>query len=481
MNIKGLRHLGIRGLGLFLTLALALPAAWAAEEYKVTFDQWTKAKAFYDDPRPLMKDLYPNKIIPPADYAKLVFDVETMKKAWAEVVGFKAPDAVGKIAPEIKPGKYTYQDKEKYPGFKELFFPEWYERFNPGQPPFSGNVPEIEIIPTKQYYYALPVAEATRKYSGAVKQDEQGYMNYETYNSGFPFPRPSGLHKAIQVIYNWEKRYALPENYWALQIGRGYDKNLKQDFDASSDVWYLRLGGRCAIPPFGWYDGRAQKRRETRAFNFHQLSPRDSYGNVVNNTNFEGINDFDQYLLYIAMLRRVRKLSGTDTQDIAVGQDVIYEDFEGFSQKLSPTRFPYKYETIAEREFLFPTYTEDGSEWISKNDLTLRGVKFERRPCYVLQLTQLDKSYVYGRRLMYVYAEIFTIQAIFNYDQKDRLYRVLWPQWGFYPDMGCYYLQFSNGADLIDQHSMLFTQYFQPAPWITREHVSMQGVMKKGK
>ncbi|MEW6184305.1 MAG: DUF1329 domain-containing protein, partial [Thermodesulfobacteriota bacterium] len=346
MNIKKLRCLGIWGLGLFLTLALALPAAWAAEEYRVTFDQWTNAKAFYDDPRPFMKDLYPSKIIPPEDYARLVFDVEAMKKAWAEVVGFKAPDEVGKIAPEVKPGKYTYQDKEKYPGLKELLIPEYYERFNPGQPPISGNFPEIEIVPTKQYYYALTIAEATRKYSSAVKQDEQGYMNYETYNSGFPFPRPSGRHKAIQVLYNWEKRYLLPENYWAIQIGCGYDKNLKLDFNASNEAWFLRLNGRCVIHPFGWYDERAQKRRETRGVIFHQLSPRDSYGNVVNFTSFEDLKDFDQFLLYIAQLRRVRKLSGTDTQDIAVGQDVIYEDFEGFSQKLSPFRFPYKYEFV---------------------------------------------------------------------------------------------------------------------------------------
>jgi len=151
MNIKGIRCLGIWGLGLFLTLAVVIPATWAAEEYKITFEQWTKAKAFYDDPRSTMKELPLNKIVPPEDYAKLTFDIEAMRKAWTEVVGFKAPDKVGKIVPEIKPGKYTYQDKEKYPGLKELMAPEIYKRFNPGGPPHAGNFSELEIIPTKQY------------------------------------------------------------------------------------------------------------------------------------------------------------------------------------------------------------------------------------------------------------------------------------------------------------------------------------------
>jgi hypothetical protein len=463
-----------------LALAVTVPTAWAAEEYKVTFDQWLKAKAIYDDPRPTMEGLPLKKIIPPEDYAKLTFDISAMKKAWEEVVGFKAPDVVGKIAPELKPGKYTYQDKETYPAFKELMWPEMYERFAPGGPPRSGNFPEIEIIPTKQYYYALPLAEATKKFSPAVKQDDQGYMNYSTYQAGLPFPKPSGPHKAMQIMYNWEKR-TFSENYWLIQWVQGYDKNLKVDFDGANDDWWLKLRGRCVIPPFGWYDERAQKRGETRAFNFHQLAPRDSYGNVVNNTNFEGLNDYDQFLLYIAQLRRVRKLSGTDTQDQAVGQDVIYEDYEGFSQKLTPTRFPYKYEVLAEREYLFPTYSEDQSEWVSSKGYELRGLRFERRPCYVIQMTQLDKNYIYGRRIIVMDAETFIYHLILNYDQKGRLYRTTWPHWGFYPEMGAFCAQYFNGADFIDQHSLICSQYLQPAPWITREHVGMQYIIKKGK
>ena len=50
--------------------------------------------------------------------------------------------------------------------------------------------------------------------------------------------------------------------------------------------------------------------------------------------------------MYIPSLRRIRKLSATDSQDPVMGQDVIYDDNEGWMQKISPVRYPYKYEIL---------------------------------------------------------------------------------------------------------------------------------------
>ena len=101
----------------------------AEKEYKFTVEEFLKAKADFDDPRPVLKDMSFKKMIPPEVYGKLIYDVEEMKKLWAECVGFKSPDEVGKIAPEIKPGKYSYMDKGKNPGLKELMIPAHYEMF----------------------------------------------------------------------------------------------------------------------------------------------------------------------------------------------------------------------------------------------------------------------------------------------------------------------------------------------------------------
>jgi hypothetical protein len=464
-----------------LAMVMATPTTWAAEEYKITLKQLDDAKHLYDDPRPYMNEVGPEKLLPPQVYSKICFDVGAMKKAWAETIGFAAPDVVGKIAPEIKPGKYSYKDKEKYPGLKALMIPNHYERFNPGEPPFAGNFPEIEVVPTRQYYQTLPLAEATRKYAGTAKQDDQGYIIEDSYVTGFPFPKPSGPHKAMQIMYNWDRRYLGGENYWMIGQSGGFGKNLNQDYDFKGFQWKLKLNGRVTIPPFGWYDERAKARGEKLAMVFLQQSPRDNYGNVMGYTMFLGPNDFDQFLLYIAMLRRVRKLSGTDTQDIAGGIDVIYEDNEGFNQKLTPYRFPYKYEVIDEREYLVPACSDDGSEYLTKIGKEFHGLKFERRPIYVIKMTQLDKNYIYGQRILYFDAETLLWHLIENYDQKGRLYRVTEDFYTFYPKLGNFSPVWYNNWDHIDIHSSLGNTFLIPAPWVTRDHTSMMAVVKKGK
>ena len=108
-----------------------------------------------DDPRDLMVTSPPKKILPPEIWDEMVFDVEEAKKLNAELVGFKSPDLVGKIAPEIKPGKYTYQDLKKSPGLKELFPPELRLHIKAAGPPLPASIEAFEIIPTEQLYWFL--------------------------------------------------------------------------------------------------------------------------------------------------------------------------------------------------------------------------------------------------------------------------------------------------------------------------------------
>lgn len=108
---------------IFCFAASLLPlTAWSGDlphpkTYLPAMSELLKHKKFYDDPRPFLKTFGPKQVLPPELWAELSYDIDKMKDAWAEVVGFRSPDLVGKIAPEIKPGKYTYKDLEKYPGY----------------------------------------------------------------------------------------------------------------------------------------------------------------------------------------------------------------------------------------------------------------------------------------------------------------------------------------------------------------------------
>ena len=482
----------IKHIGAFLLaslLAWALPVSLFSQElprpdtYLPTIDQLKAQKAFYDDPRPYLSVFGPKQVLPPHLYAKLVFDQDQMKQLWSKLVGFRAPDKVGTIAPEITPGTYHYADKENHPGLKQLMWEDLYQRFNAGGPPHGGNIPEFEVVPTRQYYFSLPIAEATRKNLGKTRLDDQGYLVPGTWVSGYPFPAPSGKFKAQQIMYNIEKRYlSWGGNYYLLSFVHGYTRDLRRDFNGLYDVMHLRLSGRVMADPYGWFDERAQERGEFKHFLFGFQDPRDVAGTVQSALYFVDPAKSDQLMLYIPSLRRIRKMSATDTQDPIMGQDQIYDDTEGWSQKLSPTRYPYTYEILAEREFLVPAPTLDGSEYISSKGIEFRNMKFERRPLYVIKLTQQDPNYVYGHRIFYVDQETFNFYHIENYDQKGRLYRTFDANYSFFPEMGA--SSWSGMLELmrdhVDKHSAVFQSYQLPAFW-DRQAISLKGIMRKAK
>ncbi len=229
----------------------------------------------------------------------------------------------------------------------------------------------------------------------------------------------------------------------------------------------VRLSGRALMPPYGWFDERAKKNGEAKGYLFTQSAPRDIAGMAITALYYLDTDKSDLLLAYIPSMRRIRKMTSTDTQDAVSGQDLIYDDNEGFMQKLSPTRYPYKYEVIEEREYLVVAPTIDGAEYISSKGLEFRNVRMERRPIYVVKLTQQDRNYVYSQRIFYVDKETFMYYHIENYDQKGRLYRTWDCSNGWFPEMGI--LAGAGGLnlqkDIVDQHSGVFQSYVLPAFW----------------
>ncbi len=469
--------------GVLLPAALCivmLSAGWAAGYNKVDHTVLQKHKKWIDDPAPLNKVLPYSKILPADVYAKLTFDVEAMKKAWEEVVGFKAPDVVGKVAPEIKPGKYSYKDIQTMPGLKELMIPYYREHaFKPGGPPWIGNFSEFTIVPTRQYYYALPIAEATKQNMGKTKLDQKGYIVNESYEGGLPFPRPSGKFKAQEILYNIVKRYQNSESDDSTGVFKGFNKALKLDFDGLIEQKILRLAKRLVIPPLGYLDERARTRKEESSLLLSYLAPRDQAGTALQVTTFEEAKKFDAMYIYIGVLRRLRQMSTTDTQDALGGQDVIYDDNRGFSS-LTPTRWPWSAEVVGEREYLVPT-TTDGSIYVSSKGMEFRNVEMERRPCWVIKMKQLDKNYVYSYKVLYVDKETLYWYFIEDYDQKGRLYRTSHEIRTFIPEMGMHAQRLCWNRDHIDLHSSIAFPFMTPMYNMGRGDVGLEGLIKKGK
>ncbi len=439
-----------------------------------------KQKAMFDDPRPYLDRFGPKHVLPADLYKQLVYNMDDMKKQWSDLVGFIAPDMVGNVAPEIKPGRYSHGDLAKYPGLKKLMYDQLAKRIKPGGPPFAGSIPEFEIIPTRQYYWALPVSEMTRRNMHRTTLDENGFLVPGTWQGGYPFPRPEGKFKAQQVIYNFMKRYVGWGNnsYLAGRV-TSYNRSLRIDFRARYGLRQLALAGRCIMEPHGFFDNPAQQRAEEKIYAIFWTEPRDFAGGVVTSLTYLDSEKPDTVTIYLPTMRKPRKAAPRDTQDdTSCGQGRIPDDVEGFWQKLSPNRYPYRYEILEEREYLVPAPTLDGSEYITSEGAEFRNVRLERRPLYVIRLTQLDKSYVYGSRILYIDRETFLLYHIENYDQKGRLYRSWDIQYSFFPEMGAFAW---SGMLLVKDHinvrSTVDRQYALPAQW-KRTDLEVDGFLR---
>lgn len=475
---------------MMMFLIIGMPSlSWGNDFWKngetPSHGDWESLKRPLDDPRPFLKGPGgdPKTFVPPDMLNKVTFEVADMEKTWAKTVGFKSPDVTGKIHPEIKPGIYDHTDKDKHPGLKALMIPNLYDKFMPGAPPHAGNFSEMEVVPTRQYYWASPIARASLDNEGKTRLDDQGYFIQDSYSAGYPFPKPAGPFKAEQIINNWYKKYLDGENNTALVQQYGWNKHLTMDWDSKFLTLQVRFAGRVLEEPMGFIDSRAQKKGEDRQFVTKFITPQDSAGNVQSILYYGDINKKNAVYVYFNLIRRLRKFSAEDTQDPFPGFDAIFDDDHGFGQKLRPDLYPYDNKVIAEREYLFPSYTLDGSVYMdSTSGYELRNMKWERRPVYVVELTQRDPNYIYGKRVLYFDQETFMLLFAEAYDQKGRLYRDYLNQFAFLPEQGMFMWWSALPKDHIDLHSSYATFWMHPyAWWVGRDQTGIGQLMRMGR
>lgn len=472
---------------LLLTATILPTTAWGTgsiphpDSYLPHPTEINKMKSLVDDDKDLMATNPLKAILPPEIYEHMTFDIDEAERQTAEIIGFKSPDVVGKISPEIKAGRYTSNDLEKYPGLKELFPPELLLHIRPGGPPFAAGIPEFEIIPTRQLYWFLRLCKITRNNLGKTKLDKDGYIVPRSWQGGVPFPQPSGKFKAQQVYYNFEKRVVHFDTcYFIKSETMAFDRNLTRDkysLTASSNIKFM---GRTLFPPYGWFDEHAKLNGEFQSYSSTTLKPRSLRGTVLLNNKYDDPDKINQWMMYVSSLRRIRKMNPTDTQEPA--GDLTYDDLSHISQKITPKKYPYKFEIIAEREYLMPVQYNTAKTWIDSNGLVLRKMQFMRRPCYVLQMTQLDPNYIYSRRIIYIDKEYFISTLSANYDHKQRLHRSQVYFRTYMKDTGqiSSYGAISLFFDHHDLHSTFSMPVAFPAPF-ERKEFSIQNLIRQGK
>ncbi|MBN2468600.1 MAG: DUF1329 domain-containing protein [Deltaproteobacteria bacterium] len=345
---------------------------------------------------------------------------------FAAMLGYKVKEKVGIVAPEITPGMVI--DGENYlssPGLKELLPGSLYRRLDPGS--YAPLAP-LKIVKTDHYHLGRGWLEKSVLSAKTAHIADDG-LTLEGYVGGHPFIHPASGVELIQ----WAENAYLGDTI-ALRPMRMllYGHGNKPEREMRQQVNFLRY--------MNCTDWREDIRPNPE--NLHYvvsgtfIYPRDISGTAYVRRRYLPSDKPDEFLLYVCSMRRVRRMSSRDTQDPLFGSDIIWDDYNGFWQKISPTDFPNKYLMLPSKEMLLPSFVDYDwpqdralagfTDWrVDESDggVYLRFGSWQRRWVHVCEVISKDSAYCYSRRVIVNEPETCVQLQGDTYDQAGRLWR----------------------------------------------------------
>ena len=237
---------------------------------------------------------------------------------------------------------------------------------------------ETKFIPNRGPYWEA-YEEATRKYKGTCRLDEQGWL-YD-YKAGQPFPDvdidkdPQGVDK---VMWNFLKRFANDDRkvpgITNIRDQAGNIRNLIYD-----NIRF-NFNGRLELDPKPLYQPNPKQIDYIYSLPFTE--PYAMRGTVPLIQRYAIPRDFDMWM-YLPAMRRVRRMATTQTQDkLPGGMDVTWDAAEGFMGNVLDFELTY----LGKKELLIPLVASE----VPQLDVTgLCGVDqyYQRRDCYIIKAT----------------------------------------------------------------------------------------------
>lgn len=349
-----------------------------------------------------------------------------LAKDWENMLGYKAPDLVGKVAPEINPGMVIDSKNYKdYPGLKDLLPESLYNRLDPNA--YAPLAP-IKIVKTDQYHFSRGFLNKSLVNSKTCRFAEDQLTIVE-YQGGFPFLPPKNGNELAVCDDNGYLGDTFAMRPMRLRL---YGRDNKPEREMRQNLGFLRYFG-CT----DWKENVQPNPEQIHYFNSGVFTyPRDVSGAAYVRKRYLPADKSDEFLLYIPSMRRIRKMGGRDTQDPLFGSDLVWDDFNMWWQKLSTTDFPNDYKMHPEREMLLPTFIN--YNW--PNDRATAGYtdykidesgeqiylyygSWQRRPVWPLEVISKDNAYMYSKRILIEDMETCLALQTDMYDPKGRLWR----------------------------------------------------------
>lgn len=405
---------------------------------------------------------------------------------WAKLVGFKAPDVVGKVAPEIKPDMLIDASNYKqFPGLKELLPESLYIRLDAKA---FAPLASIKIAKTDQYHLSRGFLEKSYQSAQTCKIAEDG-ISLVGYQGGFPFIKPKTAVELIQFADNAYLGDSFAMRPMRLRL---YNSKNKPEREIRQHLNVLRYKG-CT----DWREKDIEPNPKDIMYVVSGtfIYPRDLSGTAYVRKRHLDAADPDEFLLYIPSMRRIRRLSGRDTQDPLFGSDLVWDDYNIFWQKISNTDFPNEYKIIKKTEMLLPTFID--YDW--PDDRTTAGYtdyridesgdqvyvhfgSWQRRPVTILEVKSKDPAYLYSKRVITFDDETMLQLHTDLYDQSGRLWRSWVRDYNLSQKGEGIMEDINDIVDYINQHRTIldFKGHRNPK-WMQTEYADVRFLSKKAK
>ncbi len=405
---------------------------------------------------------------------------------YAKMLGFKVKDKVGTVAPDIKPGMVIDASNYKnYPGLKDLLPESLYNRLDPGA--YAPLAP-IKIKETDQYHLSRGWMEKSKETAKSEKIGADG-ITLEGYVGGYPFLHPKNGVELIQ----WADNAYLGDTFAMRPMRlRLFGRDNKPEREMRQHLNFFRYKN-CT----DWREDIQPNPEDVHYANSGTfIYPRDISGTSYVRKRFVPADRPDEFLLYVASMRRIRRMSGRDTQDPLFGSDLAWDDYNYFWQKLSATEFPNEYNMLASREMLIPTFIDydwpddrasagytDYSVDESGDQVYLNYGSWQRRWVHMIEVISKDSNYMYSKRVIANEPEVCVQVFEDMYDQSGRLWRMWSPRDYNLSEKGEGIMEeLIEIVDVVNNHRTIldFKGYKNPR-WMGVEYADVRFLARKAK
>ena len=284
----------------------------------------------------------------------------------------------------------------------------------------------ITVVEPKRIEWPKAYKEATEKYAAQVKLSPDG-LRVQNYVAGLPFPNvdPMDPLVAMKIMWNW--------NYTHLTTDDVDLRNFDADTGAIADDGPMTVERHFLLDHFRrlFWNGRLYVEPKPEKPNPNGIRGQQGLYPILEPFDLKGVGALgnryidpakqDDSWLYLPSLRRVRRLSTAQRSDALFGQDTDIDSYYGYAGHIAWMDWKF----LGEKQVLGAYHAENYPvKWATGGADFAFDDAWEKRDVYVVEGVSKLSQYAYGKRVLYIDKETYTVPYSDIYDRAGQLWKI---------------------------------------------------------